>query len=56
VPYNTKDKGSTSLLDTSLGAQNGITILDYHSIKDKLTKEQKKKIDAIAKASLTNLK
>ena len=68
VPYKmnnestilTKDKASTSLLDTItgnpiLGAQDGSTILKYHTIKDKLTKEQKEKTADVAKATLKNL-
>jgi len=56
----TKDKASTSLLDTItgnpiLGAQDGSTILKYHTIKDKLTKEQKEKTADVAKATLKNL-
>ena len=53
----TKDKASTSLLDTItgnpiLGAQDGSTILKYHTIKDDLTKEQKKKTAEVCKAYL----
>lgn len=53
----TKDKQMTSLLDTikgnpHLGAQDGTIVQKYHTIKDKLTKEQKEKTAEVCKAYL----